>query len=356
MIRSKCATAVATFALMGALSACAEEFSVDGPTATSSSTSSAQGGEGEGQPATSTFAPSSRNSPSVGADEDSCSGLTAQEALDKWISEVPPHDRAKTNDAFEWDQEVQRENDYDECADLSWINIGITRPTASSPEQVMLFHRGEFVMTATEKPEQIVPTTQRNSDGEIEMGFRFQKPGEVFAASSGRATSTYKWDENRSTIVRSGDLPDGNTSDAEVVDGDGSTGTASCAGGFQPPDGVEETVCEESVDGTKQLTSGQSGAALIFTPSRNIWCSLREDQLDCSMTTPKKRVNLGTSGKAYTPDRDDGPVSEEPTTVHYGQSVTYGPFACTSQAIGLSCWNTETQHGLFLSKEESHLW
>ena len=35
--------------------------------------------------------------------------------------------------------------------------------------------------------------------------------------------------------------------------------------------------------------------------------------------------------------------------VEYGQSVTYGSWVCSSEETGMTCRNTETGHGVFLS-------
>lgn len=335
MIKSRFAAAAAAVALIGALSGC--------------------GGDSPGEDPAST--PSSAESASEESAEQSCSGLTAQEAVDEWISEIPP-DRSEDRPRH-WDWETDLHGDsrgYDECAALSWIDIGIVSPTGSSPKHVMLFHNGEFVMTATVDPEGFIPSIERKADDEVGITFGYLKPGEITADASGEAASTYTWDEEQETVVRSGELPDGSESEAQRTDHSGSGEAASCAGGFELPDDVDESVCGEPADGARELTAGRYGAALIFTPSENIWCSFTEDELDCSMIDPMTRIDLGTSGEAYAPDRGDGPVAEEPTTVGYGQTVTFGPFACHSQEIGLSCWNTDTRHGLFLSREESHMW
>lgn len=341
MIKTRYAVAVTALALMGTLSACGDNPSSEDP---------------ESPPAS----PSAESTPAESQDQ-ACSGLTAQEALDEWISEVPPNDEASTNGdeptGWEWKTDLDDESGYGECADLSWIDIGITQATGSSPKHVMLFHQGEFVMTATVEPEGFIPSIEQIADDKIEITFGFLNPGESTAEASGEATSTYRWDEEQQTVVRTGDLPDGSESEAQTVESDQpEESTSSCAGGFELPDGVDESVCGEPADDAEELPPGEYGSAVIFTPSQNIVCSFTEDVLDCSMLDPVERINLDTSGEAYTPNRDDGPAAEQPMTVDYGHSVTFGPFACISEEIGLSCWNTETQHGLFLSREQSHMW
>lgn len=44
------------------------------------------------------------------------------------------------------------DSNYDSCADLSTIVVAIEGGTGSSPEQALMFHRGEFLGTGTLKP------------------------------------------------------------------------------------------------------------------------------------------------------------------------------------------------------------
>jgi hypothetical protein len=43
-------------------------------------------------------------------------------------------------------------------------------------------------------------------------------------------------------------------------------------------------------------------------------------------------------------------------TLGYGKAVAWSPFACISQELGVTCWNAETGHGFFLSKESYSTW
>jgi len=43
------------------------------------------------------------------------------------------------------------DSNYDSCADLSAIIVTIERATGSSPEQALMFHRGQYLGTGTSK-------------------------------------------------------------------------------------------------------------------------------------------------------------------------------------------------------------
>ena len=132
---------------------------------------------------------------------------------------------------------------------------------------------------------------------------------------------------------------------------------ARCAGDPEFPDGAEdERLCAVDPEGATELPAGDLGAAVILTPSKNIWCTLDEDLVDCSMVDPMVRIDLEAEGEAYEPDRDDGPAGVEPTTLEYGDAITYGPFACLSQEKGLACWSRDSGHGLFLSRAHQQRW
>lgn len=131
---------------------------------------------------------------------------------------------------------------------------------------------------------------------------------------------------------------------------------AACIGVPELPEGVEEQLCSDFPEGARELKAGPSGAALILPPSQNIWCSVSEDTLDCTMIDPITRINLGTEGQAIVANRDDGPVAELPFTLEYGHTATFSAFVCLSEEVGLSCRNTDTKHGLFLSRDEVFRW
>jgi len=57
----------------------------------------------------------------------------------------------------------------------------------------------------------------------------------------------------------------------------------------------------------------------------------------------------GRSEGAFSLDAAFRGDSSAPQVVEYGQSVTYGSWVCSSEETGMTCRNTETGHGVFLS-------
>lgn len=123
--------------------------------------------------------------------------------------------------------------------------------------------------------------------------------------------------------------PPVNDADSGSPDGDSPALVATCAGNPDLPAGIDERVCGSTPTGVRELTLDQYDGALVVSPSENIVCSF---------------LML------------DGPVSATPVTLGYGEVATVGDFACLNEEIGMSCWNTQTQHGIFLSRAETHAW
>lgn len=125
---------------------------------------------------------------------------------------------------------------------------------------------------------------------------------------------------------------------------------SSCANGPSLPSGV--TACG-SGDGATEATGS---AAVVQSPSGNIMCSLTSDTVDCTMNDPRARIDLDTSSAAADSTRDDGPPEATTQTLDYGQSLRLGSFVCSSSSSGMACWNTNSQHGMFLSKQQTEKW
>ncbi|MCQ9386075.1 hypothetical protein [Brevibacterium moorei] len=126
----------------------------------------------------------------------------------------------------------------------------------------------------------------------------------------------------------------------------------SCAGNPKLPEGAAPEGCVTRPKGAKQLPT----ESLIMTPTKNIWCSASAEVLDCSMINPQVRIDLNPTGKAFKPNRDDGPAAQQPVTLAHGTSATIGDYACSSAKKGLTCWSIHSKHGLFLSKAKQVLW
>ena len=90
--------------------------------------------------------------------------------------------------------------------------------------------------------------------------------------------------------------------------------------------------------------------------SGNIWCIFGAEELGCTINEPLGGYSLGQSGLAKTANFEDGPPGSMPVTLSYGQPVSMYGYTCLAQEIGLSCWNNDSGHGLFLSRAQSVLW
>ena len=147
-----------------------------------------------------------------------CSELTGRQAAEKWVGEVP------TMNDWAWDTEWAVVDDYDPCAALSWIVLPIESGTASSPYQIMLFHRGEYLGTTFKEPEGFAPGVTRLSDDAIEVTYRYTLHGDSNAGARGRAVAQFTWDAAQGKVVHTGALP-------PSVQQGGGGGSASAAGG-----------------------------------------------------------------------------------------------------------------------------
>ncbi|OLO72678.1 hypothetical protein [Actinomyces oris] len=112
--------------------------------------------------------------------------------------------------------------------------------------------------------------------------------------------------------------------------------------------------------------------AMIVSPSGNIGCDLSVHYAGCGVLSyrsngtygkdeagsPKWWFDLSSGGTPQLAGRSEGAFSldeafrgggSSPQVVEYGQSVTFGSWVCSSEETGMTCRNTETGHGVFLS-------
>ena len=112
--------------------------------------------------------------------------------------------------------------------------------------------------------------------------------------------------------------------------------------------------------------------AMIVSPSGNIGCDLSAHHAGCGVLSyrsngtygkdeagsPKWWFDLSSGGTPQLAGRSEGAFSldeafrgggSSPQVVEYGQSVTFGAWVCSSEETGMTCRNTETGHGVFLS-------
>ncbi|WP_182840999.1 LppP/LprE family lipoprotein [Corynebacterium falsenii] len=124
--------------------------------------------------------------------------------MNKWVGQVPRH-----QPDWAWDTKWAMLDGYDDCAALSYIVITIEGATGSSPFQIMLFHNGQYLGTATKKAFGFGPTVTRESDSLISVIFHWARPGEGTANRSGESYAQFAWDDQQGKVVMTGDAPPG---------------------------------------------------------------------------------------------------------------------------------------------------
>lgn len=241
---------------------------------------------------------------------------------------------------------------YDPCADLSAIAVTVEYATGSSPWMIMLFHRGEYLGTATQQPVGMGQLMQRRADDLLAVTYLYPKPGESNAERSGKATSTFTWDESTQEVVMAGDLPPAPEERAEEP------GTPPADREDTPTGGAAPEVVHE-------------GVARILTPSGNIGCELHGSWAECGIKSYIQSERYGTDGDmplwwATLPEQgtaglsakgdapnyhgdNGGPAGQ---VLEYGESVTFGDITCDSESTGLTCTNTASGHSMTMNKRE----
>lgn len=144
--------------------------------------------------------PTSNQAPAPKTEEpESCEDIDAEEAYQSGIGTIAPWN------GFGWGRPFSSE--FDPCADLSWLIIAIEGATASSPHHIMLFHKGEYLGTATAEPYGFFPTIERVNDAEIAVTYHWAREGETTAGRTGETHAGFRWDEGQQKVIMSGDVP-----------------------------------------------------------------------------------------------------------------------------------------------------
>lgn len=132
-------------------------------------------------------------------DAESCQDIDAHAAYESGIGTIPPwNDNNWTLVDF---------SQFDPCAELSWQTISIERGTSSSPYHIMLFHKGEYLGTATAEPYGFFPTVEQVSSNEIAVTYHWPREGESNAGRTGETHAGFRWDEDQQKVIMSGDVP-----------------------------------------------------------------------------------------------------------------------------------------------------
>ena len=138
----------------------------------------------------------------TGTPADTCSGLTGADAVERWAGDVPP-----TVENYPWNPAAAETDGYDPCADLSWIILPIEGGTASSPYQIMLFHDGDYLGTATSDAYGFHPTVSRVDDATISVTWHWPREGEPNAGPTGESTAQFAWDAPSGSVAMTGEVP-----------------------------------------------------------------------------------------------------------------------------------------------------
>ena len=135
-----------------------------------------------------------------------CATMTGAEAVSTWGPQVPTF---REGYDWQWDLDGADTTTYDACAALSWVVLEIPGNTASSPFQIMLFHRGRYIGTTSSEPIGFPPKVVRLDDAAIQVAYTWLRDGESNAEASGRSVSIFTWDEQTQSVVHSGEWPPG---------------------------------------------------------------------------------------------------------------------------------------------------
>ena len=134
--------------------------------------------------------------------------MTGAEAVSTWGPQVPTF---RSESYWQWDLNGADTTTYDACAALSWVVLEIPGNTASSPFQIMLFHRGQYIGTTASKPIGFPPKVVRLDDAAIQVAYTWPRDGESNAEASGRSISIFTWDDRTRSVTHSGEWPSGFT-------------------------------------------------------------------------------------------------------------------------------------------------
>lgn len=271
-----------------------------------------------------------------GPDRPDCSPLTGAEAAAKWLPGVTPRmDWAEPDPAT-----------YDPCLPLSWLHLTQRGANSRMAEHAMLFHRGEYLGTATADTLNGMSTITRIDDSTIEI-----------AQPRANRVDRFRWDEAAGRVL----MNDGAEEKGGRA-GDAARGPAGAGGGAIPDSATEVSTVKPYA----------GGIAVLTTPSGNISCGIYSDYVRCGIASYSEASPLGTDNDRqldtvyirhgaieYQAASDPGPWMYQanggddtirPETVAYGRTVYYGAFACSSAQDGLTCWDSGSGAGVKMNR------
>jgi len=123
------------------------------------------------------------------------------------IAKVPPAftEASRVNQDATWSTS-NVETSFDPCAELSFALLSLSNATGSSPNQVALFHYGEYIGTTSDCAPgfQVV---RQVSDDSIIVTYRWPKPGEPNAGEKDEREVQYTWVDDDTGVQMQGQIP-----------------------------------------------------------------------------------------------------------------------------------------------------
>lgn len=134
------------------------------------------------------------------SDGASCGTLTADQAVRNNLHRLTP---AK----WDWTAEWADLSGYDPCASLSWAVVTIEHGTSTSPYQIMLFHKGEYLGTGTLDAYAFKPNVTRTSDTRIDVTYYYSTSPGGGGINRAETYASFTWDEVAQKVVMGGNVP-----------------------------------------------------------------------------------------------------------------------------------------------------
>lgn len=285
--------------------------------------------------------------------EQACGSSNVNQVVAQHIAEVPEM-YAESGAATGWTVDSTASESYDACLDLSWVILPLSRGTGSSPYQIMLFHRGQYIGTPSLVSFGFHPDINRISDDAIEVGYRWPDEGQPNAAARVQTVMTYRYNPDTGGVTATGRWPD----TQDQIDAQGKLpinrglGDAAPAGAGGDIPGLATEA---------PITAGEQ--AIITSPTGNIVCSLGQDILDAEVACGVLSLNEEGRTWAATADTDGSSTgsssvlrsalthAENATEVAYGTSVYRGFNTCMSTEAGMVCWNISSGKGFMVNRD-----
>lgn len=285
--------------------------------------------------------------------EQACGSSNVDQVVAQHIAEVPEM-YAESGAATGWIVDSTASESYDACLDLSWVILPLSRGTGSSPYQIMLFHRGEYIGTPSLVSFGFYPRVARVSDDAIEVGYSWPDEGQPNASARVQTVMTYRYNPDTGGVTATGRWPDY----ADQIDAQGNLpinrglGDAAPAGAGGDIPGLATEA---------PITAGEK--AIITSPTGNIVCSLDQAIYDGEVACGV--LSLKEEGRTWaaTADMDSSSTgsssavtsalshADDATEVAYGTSVYRGDNACMSTEAGMVCWNITRGKGFMMNRD-----